>query len=135
MESSSESDTEFEGFGPEIVEAARKELIALTEVNPEDISDVDLSDISDLETDSESEIDGPLEENEDGDRQTWREEFHDVDVEEFTGIPGPTTTLDGTANELDFLNLTFPETLYEMITRETNKYADQAQRKNGEDPK
>jgi hypothetical protein len=73
--------------------------------------------------------------NEDGDRQTWRKELRDVDVEEFTGTPGPTTTLDGTAKELDFLNLTFPETLYEMIARETNKYADEKQRKNGEDPK
>lgn len=67
MESSDDSSTEFEGFGPEVVEAARKELLELVEVNPEDISDVDISDISDIETESESENDdNPLEENENG---------------------------------------------------------------------
>lgn len=136
MESSDDSSTEFEGFGPEVVEAARKELLELVEVNPEDISDVDISDISDIETESESENDdNPLEENENGDRRAWREMLQNVDLEDFTGTPGPTRTLDATAEEIDFFNLMFPVFLYEVIARETNRYAEQEQEKNGVDPR
>lgn len=39
MESSNENSLELEGFGPEVDKAAKKELIELVEVNPEDISD------------------------------------------------------------------------------------------------
>lgn len=50
MESSNENSLELEGFGSEVDEAAKKELLELVEVNPEDISDLDISDISDIET-------------------------------------------------------------------------------------
>lgn len=39
MESSSNNSLELERFGPEVDEAAKKELLELVEVNPEDISD------------------------------------------------------------------------------------------------
>lgn len=111
-------------------------MLELVKVNPEDISDVDISDISDIETESESENDdNPLEENENGDRCAWREMLRNVDVEDFTGTPGLTRTLDATAEEIDFFNIMFPVFLYEIIARETNRYAEQEQEKNGVDPR
>uniref|UniRef100_A0A8W8P1P5 PiggyBac transposable element-derived protein domain-containing protein n=1 Tax=Magallana gigas TaxID=29159 RepID=A0A8W8P1P5_MAGGI len=132
MESSDDSSTEFEGFGPEVVEAAREDLLEVVEVNQEAISDIDISDISDTESESEND-DNPLEENENGDRRTWREMLRNVDLEDFTGTPGPTKELNATAEEIDFFHLMFPDDLYELIATETNRYAEQKQEKNGVD--
>lgn len=111
MESSSDSGSEFEGFAPDIMGAAQRQLLELVEVNPEDISDVDISDISDIETNSDGEIgEDPLPNIEDGDRCAWREELQNIDLQAFTEIPGPTTVLDGTAVEMDFFHLMFPPT-------------------------
>lgn len=72
----------------------------------------------------------PPRKNRNGDQCAWREELQYVDVEDFTGIPGPTRTLDATAEEIDFFNLMFPVFLSEIIASETNRYADQKQEKN-----
>lgn len=136
MELSDESGSEFEGFAPDVVEKARRELLELVEVNPEDISDVEISDLSDFETDSESENDeDPHARNEDGERSMWFEGLKNVQTQAFTGDSGPRTELNETAREMDFFNLIFPSTLFENIARETNKYADNEQEKNGVDPR
>lgn len=68
MELSDDSSIEFEGFGFEVVEVVRKELLEFVEVNLEDILDVDIFDILDIEIESESENDDNFfEENENGD--------------------------------------------------------------------
>ena len=136
MESSDDSSTEFEGFSPDVVETARRELLELVEVNPEDISDVDISDLSDIETDSDGENDeDPLPRNEDGDRRAWSGEVQNVIIQGFTGNYGPTSVLDANKEEIDFFNLIFPAILFEQIARETNRYADSEQEKNGDDPR
>lgn len=85
------------------------------------ISDVGISDISDVETDSDGEIgEVPLPNIEDGDRRAWRKELQNINLQAFTGIPGPTTVLDGTAVEMNLFHLMFPPALYEEIARETN---------------
>lgn len=95
-----------------------------------------ISDISDVETDSDGEIgEVRLPNIEDGNRRAWREELQNIDLQAFTGIPGPTTVLDGTAVEMDLFHLMFPPALYEEIAMETNRYADLEQEKNGVDPR
>lgn len=136
MASSDDSGSEFEGFAPDVVEKARRELLELVPVNPEDVSDVDISELSDFETDSDGENDeGPHVRNGDGERSTWFEELKHVQTQPFIGNSGPTTELQETAREMDFFNLIFPSTLFENIARETNKYAEIEQEKNGVDPK
>jgi hypothetical protein len=41
----------------------------------------------------------------------------------FQQVAGPTTPMPATKNELDFLNLVFPEELYALIATQTNLYA------------
>jgi hypothetical protein len=43
----------------------------------------------------------------------------------FHQVAGPTTPMPATKNELDFLNLVFPEELYALIATQTNLYASQ----------
>lgn len=53
----------------------------------------------------------------------WKLELSAKVKQEFSGPkPGPTVVLGQEKNELDFLDLFFPEELYDMIACETNKY-------------
>ena len=129
MYSNDYSDNEFEGFLPENIEIAERNIDHIESVN---ISDVDCSDFTDESSDSEEFIlnDGNQ------DPEIWSEALHNVNIEEFSDNPGPTTQLPPNCNEMDFLNLIFPAELFKTIADETNRYAEQEQeKKNSSDAK
>lgn len=122
-----DSGEEFEGFELEDVEKADNtyvyHLLALDDA-VEQGSDLEVSDIeseSDRESETESSDDDDIVL---ADYNRWTENLRDINVPAFNGPqPGPTQTLEADRNEIDFLNLLFPEELYSKISEETNAYA------------
>ena len=49
-------------------------------------------------------------------------------VENFTGNAGAVMILDAESKEADFFNLMFPDNIFEEISVETNRYAEQDQK-------
>ena len=128
MDSAEYSDCEFEGFVPEVVQAAENNISNMDFSN--NFSDISISDISDVSS--------RFEEDEEGSEspELWSESLTDVEIAEFTGRPGPVTILDASASEIDFFHLMFPKELYEILAAETNRYAESEQeRKKCIDPK
>eukprot|EP00112_Aurelia_sp_Birch-Aquarium-sp1_P021273 Seg5684.2 transcript_id=Seg5684.2/GoldUCD/mRNA.D3Y31 product="PiggyBac transposable element-derived protein 4" protein_id=Seg5684.2/GoldUCD/D3Y31 len=82
---------------------------------------------SDIENLSESEhsdsVDG---ESDDVVEQNFTNDLTHILVHEFTGPkPGPTKVLSAEEKEMDFLNLLFPENMYELVAEQMNLYASQ----------
>ena len=122
--SSSEDESDFEGFDPvdpEILRQARRNLEKLNSERPLDKSDIDISDVS---SDDDDEIDEnllPILNAE------WSNDLHDVNIPTFTCETGPNHDLSPDARTVDYLNLFLPETFYETLALETNRYAEQIQ--------
>ena len=53
-------------------------------------------------------------------------------LKDFVDNTGPTTVLSGDKREIDFFQLLFPGNLFSLIVNETNKHADQTQRRKGQ---
>lgn len=111
MDSSDNSDLDFDGFSAENVVLAQARLDELLE----NASDIEFSDLDDDQYDSDDDI--PLARMRDlrgvnngadivDDADRWSSELSAVNLEEFTGNPGPVTILDRNQNEM---NDTFPE--------------------------
>ena len=128
--SSSEDESDFEGFDPvdpEILRQARRNLEKLNLERPLDESDIDISDVS---SDDDDEIDEnllPILNAE------WSNDLHDVNIPTFTCETGPNHDLSPDARPVDYLNLFLPETFYETLALETNRYAEQIQLARGND--
>ena len=91
-------------------------------------SDIEVSDISDEES-----CDDNSDEHSDSEDDIaladiaglrWSEILRPLASSEFSGrTPGPSTKMDGSKTELDFLDLLFVPSFYENIAKETNSYA------------
>nr|XP_054772007.1 uncharacterized protein LOC129279971 [Lytechinus pictus]XP_054772008.1 uncharacterized protein LOC129279971 [Lytechinus pictus] len=76
--------------------------------------------------DEDDDEDGREDASEDGASEQWSKELHSYKPGDFVGpTPGPTSTLEAAANELDFFYLMFPPSLIEHLTQETNQFAEQ----------
>lgn len=122
------SDSEFEGFSEGENDAADNRPIINGRVREADSDfDIDVSDVSDVDSDDLS--DGEDTDLPDGD--AFSNDLHDVDIFEFLQDVGPRHTLNDSASALDFFNLLFEPTFYDIIVRETNLYAEQRQAEAG----
>ena len=61
--------------------------------------------------------------------QNWTEQLSVI--KDFVENPGPNTVHEANKKEIDVFQLMFTEDLYELIGRETNKYAEQLQQRIG----
>ena len=141
-ESDSDSDDEFEGFtASDFMLALRKQKAELVEVSMDELSDIsfDESESEGSETDSDTEIDNSSESSSSDDEQLpegdvkWRERLSAITIPAFTSREGPSRELEADANEKDFLNLLFPDIVFDILAIQTNLYAEQLQEKNGVD--
>ena len=62
----------------------------------------------------------------------WTDQLTTSVFEDFVDNAGPTAILSGDKREIDFFQLLFPENLFSLIANETNKQADQAQQRKGQ---
>lgn len=122
-----ESGEKFEGFELEDVEKAEDtyvyHLLALDDALEQgsDLEVLDIESESDHESETESSDDDDIVL---ADYNRWTDNIRDINIPAFIGPqPGPTQILQADKNELDFLNLLFPEELYSLILEETNSYA------------
>ena len=141
-ESDSDSDDEFEGFtASDFMLALRKQKAELVEVSMDELSDIsfDESESESSKTDSDTEIDNSSESSSSDDEQLpeggvkWRERLSAIRIPAFTSREGPSRELEAEANEKDFLNLLFPDIVFDILAIQTNLYAEQLQEKNGID--
>ncbi|XP_053376958.1 piggyBac transposable element-derived protein 4-like [Mercenaria mercenaria] len=59
--------------------------------------------------------------------QEWSANFRPINVNVFSGNPGPSVIMDVNKTEMDFLNLSFTPQMIQQIVDETNKYAPKKQ--------
>ena len=120
----SDSESDFEGFLPEDI------------IEPSN-DDIDIEDFEDFEvTDDEEDPPGATTDEDAAAGARWTAQLTAVNKVAFSGpTPGPTVQLDGQKNELDFLNLLFPEECYSIIVEETNRFAGQCQAATRPDPR
>ena len=99
-----------------------EEFWGFTNEEPRVNSDIDVNKISseDGQADDESNADS----EEEGVELEWTKVLTSVEIEPFTeASPGPVTILNGDAKEIDFFALMFPNEIFEILARETNRYA------------
>eukprot|EP00112_Aurelia_sp_Birch-Aquarium-sp1_P004731 Seg1537.8 transcript_id=Seg1537.8/GoldUCD/mRNA.D3Y31 product="hypothetical protein" protein_id=Seg1537.8/GoldUCD/D3Y31 len=103
---SSDDESEFLGF-------TNEELGLHSDIEVENLPESEHSDSDDGESD-------------DIIQQNFTNDLTHILVHEFTGPePGPTKVLSAEEKEMDFLNLFFPENMYELVAEQTNLYASQ----------
>ncbi|XP_033741890.1 piggyBac transposable element-derived protein 4-like [Pecten maximus] len=140
MASSDENELDFEGFSEQDIVLDQERIDALLE----NASDIEFSDLEDDQYESDDDI--PLarlrefrHENDDAgivdDVDHWSSQLSAVNLEAFTGNPGPVTILDRNQNEINFFHLIFDDSFYQSAADETNRYARTEIAKNGPDPK
>ena len=101
---SSSDDEEFLGF-------TNAELGLESDIEVNNLSDSELSCSSDAESEVES---------------TFTRNLTHIEIEEFNGPePGQKFPLSADKNEMDFLDLFFPEQIYHLVAEQTNLYAGQ----------
>ena len=101
---SSSDDEEFLGF-------TNADLGLESDIEVNNLSDSELSGSSDDESEVES---------------TFTRNLTHIQIEEFNGPePGQNFPLSADKNEMDFLDLFFPEQIYHLVAEQTNLYASQ----------
>ena len=134
-DSEDDDNKDFEGFTAE-------ELTNLRPLEEDEQSDISVesyyssseAESSEYESDEDNSSDDGAGDDHDGQPalpQTWTEQLSTSVIEDFVEHPGPNTVLEASKKEIDFFHLLFTEDLYELIARETNKYAEQLQQRNG----
>jgi len=121
IDTSLDDDQDFNGFTAEEVLQATKKCADIREL---DLSDISFSEVLSDEEDSPGDLDSEAEND-----VTWSGDLSRIQIPQFTESVGPTTILDAGENELDFLFLLFPHSLFRDISDQTNLYADQLQHK------
>ena len=123
FDTSSEEEA-FEGFTPEDVLRAIERGAEVQQIHEDELSDISF--------DEEFEEESENNESESSDDE-WSDTLAQVDIPQFRETSGPTTPMKADKNELDFLELLFPDEIYGILVTETNRYAQQLQEKLGKD--
>ncbi|XP_033756191.1 piggyBac transposable element-derived protein 4-like [Pecten maximus] len=137
--SESESDFEFEGFTDENVREASGKLqekeTELEEMIHNDESDIDIDENSNSEEDSDQEEDGEVDPYLVNMNGEWSRDVNEIFVPDFSENTGPQHNLNTNASVLEYFNLFLPQSFFETVANETNRYADQRQLVTGPDPR
>ena len=90
-----------------------------TDEQSDDALDRNQQDLENIESDLDISDDDETAGNE----GIWDTNLTEIEQHDFVESTGPTKTLTASKTEIDFLNLVFPPQLYEVISNETNRYA------------
>ena len=132
--SSDDGESDFEGFDEEDLNISIEKMENISSESVTE-SDIDISDIS-----SENNLDFESEDDEDviagieNLTSEWSHTLHDVHVSDFAEETGPKHNLHPDAKPLEYFSLFLPQSFYETVAEETNRYADQKIALNGPDP-
>jgi len=139
-ESESDSEFEFEGFTVENIDDATAKYVQ-REQELEDLINGDESDIDLGGDDEESEE----ESDQEGDihfdpffanfNAQWSRDLNEIYIPDFSENSGPQHKLNADARVFEYLGLFLPQSFYESVAQETNKYAEQKQQVSGPDPR
>ena len=131
-DSSDDESLNFLGFSAEELNQAHENFVRGSRDTDSDLSIEDYTSSEEEASDSDASLT-------DEDRpvvrplpQGWTDQLTPSVIEDFVDNAGPTTILSGDKREIDFFQLLFTENLFSLIANETNKHADQTQKKKGQ---
>ena len=89
-------------------------------------SDINVDEVSSEDGQTDDEDESNADSKEEGVEPEWTKVLTNVEIKPFTETnPGPVAILDVDAKETDFFAQMFPNEIFKILARETNRYAQQ----------